>query len=175
MVRLNGEAVRVHSVRDLFEHVLRFIAKSGRRDALRALLPYKTSSRRYLIAEKPQHPSGKPFFVPVQHGGLYMEAHKSYKTAVADLEDFLSQLKVPFDTYQDRRRSNDSPTGRPAALPRLSSGVDMTGLVSRVSVFDGIEAWGGVGLRRLPAGRTATVIDSLADRGQGKSQREQQR
>ena len=96
-IRIGSEIFRVDSVRDMFETVLRFLTKTGNSDALRSVLPFKTSSQRYLIALKPVHPNGNSFFVPVHQGSLYMEAHKSYKTAVADLHDFLGQLKVPFE------------------------------------------------------------------------------
>ena len=95
-VRLGSETIQVDSVRDLFETVLRFVSKNGKRDLVKTLLPFKTSSQRFLISEKPIHPNGKPFFVPVQVGGFYMEAHKSYRTAIADLEDFLGHVKIPF-------------------------------------------------------------------------------
>lgn len=96
-VRLGGELLRVDSVPDLFEHVLRHIVKHGKRNEVTRMLPYKTSAQRYLIAEKPVHPSGKDFYVPVKHGGLYMEAHKSYRTAIKDLAEFLRALGVPFE------------------------------------------------------------------------------
>lgn len=95
-VELGGEVIEVDSVRDLYEKALRLVVKGGKRDAVRALLPYKTSSQRYLIAEKPKHPNGKSFVVPVEHGGLYMEAHKSYRIAVRQLTDFLSRVGLPF-------------------------------------------------------------------------------
>lgn len=95
-IRVGSEVFRVDSVRDMFETVLRFLTKSGNSDTLRSVLPFKTSSQRYLIAAKPVHPNGNPFFVPVHYGSLYMEAHKLYKSAVADLQDFLDQLKIPF-------------------------------------------------------------------------------
>ena len=95
-VELAGQVIEVDSVRDLYERVLRHVVKGGKKDEVRALLPYKTSSQRYLIAEKSRHPNGKPFFVPVEHGGLYMEAHKSYHTAVSQLAEFLSKIDVSF-------------------------------------------------------------------------------
>jgi hypothetical protein len=95
-VEVGGEILHVDSVRDLFENVLRFLSKNGKKESVRSLLPYKTSSQRYLIAEKPVHPSGNRFVVPVQHGGLYMEAHKSYRTAIVQLEEFLAKVGVPF-------------------------------------------------------------------------------
>lgn len=96
-IRIGSETFRVDSVRDMFETVLRFLGKNGDSDTLRSVLPFKTSSQRYLIASQPVHPNGNPFFVPVHYGNVCMEAHKSYKTAVADLHDFLGQLKIPFE------------------------------------------------------------------------------
>jgi hypothetical protein len=95
-VEVGGEILHVDSVRDLCENVLRFVSKNGKRESVRSLLPYKTSSQRYLIAEKPIHPNGNRFVVPVQQGGFYMEAHKSYRTAIVQLEEFLAKLGVPF-------------------------------------------------------------------------------
>lgn len=95
-VEVGGEILHVDSVRDLFENVLRFLSKNGKRESVRSLLPYKTSSQRFLVAEKPVHPNGNQFVVPVHIGGLYMEAHKSYRTAIVQLEEFLAKLGIPF-------------------------------------------------------------------------------
>lgn len=95
-VEIDGEILQIDSVRDLFENVLRFLSKNGKRAAVRSLLPYKTSSQRYLIADKAVHPNGNRFVVPVQHGEFYMEAHKSYRTAMIQLEEFLAKLGIPF-------------------------------------------------------------------------------
>lgn len=94
-VELNGQVLDAVSVPDLYEKTLRVIAKRDR-ERMRSLLPYKTSAHRFLIAEKPKHPNGKPFFVPIEHDGFYMEAHKSYHTAVSQLADFLSKLGISF-------------------------------------------------------------------------------
>ena len=90
-VDISGQIITADSVRDLFDQVLRLLAKNGEVKRVRALIPYKTSSRRYLIADRPVHPNGNPFVVPVEHGGLYMETHKSYRTAVSQLAHFLSK------------------------------------------------------------------------------------
>lgn len=95
-VELAGDVIYVDSVRDLFERVLRFLVKNGKREAVVRLLPYKTSSQRYLIADKPIHPNGNRFVVPVQHGALFAEAHKSYRTAVVQLQELLEKLGVSF-------------------------------------------------------------------------------
>ena len=90
-VLIDETLITADSVRDLYEQVLRLLTKNGRLDRLKTLLPYKTSSRRYLIAERPVHPNGNPFVVPVEYRGLYMETHKSYQTALTQLGAFLSK------------------------------------------------------------------------------------
>jgi hypothetical protein len=60
-------------------------------DRVVELVPYKTSSRRFLIAKTPIHPNGNPFVVPVEHRGLYMESHKNYQAAISQLARFLSK------------------------------------------------------------------------------------
>lgn len=90
-VELDGQVIAVDSVRDLYEQVLRQITRNGGLERLKLLLPIKTSSKRYLIAEKPVHPNGNHFVVPVEHRGVYMEAHKGYQTALTQLSYFLSK------------------------------------------------------------------------------------
>lgn len=90
-VEISGHVITADSVRDLYEQVLRYLAGNGTLERLKPLLPFKTSSKRYLIAQKPVHPNGKSFVVPVEHRGLFMEAHKSYQTALAQLGHFLSK------------------------------------------------------------------------------------
>lgn len=96
-IRLDSSTFYVDSVRTLLETVLQYLVKNGKTSSVTAVLPYKTSNQRYLIAKKPVHPHGNPFFVPVEYGGFYMEAHKSYKTATTDLQEFLGRLNVAFE------------------------------------------------------------------------------
>ena len=63
------------------------------------LAPYKTSTKRYLIATSPKHPNGRDFVVPVEYRSLYMEAHKNYKTAIDQLTRFLRRCGVTL-TYR---------------------------------------------------------------------------
>src|SRR5215208_2747690 len=57
-VELDGQRIQADSVRDLYEQALTHLAKNGKLDRVREMLPYKTSSKRYLIAEQPVHPNG---------------------------------------------------------------------------------------------------------------------
>lgn len=93
-VELDGKLLAADSVRDLYEQVLHALAKNGSWHKIKSLVPYRTSSKRYLVAEKPVHPNGNPFVVPVEFRGVYMEAHKDYPTAIRQLQRFLAKGNV---------------------------------------------------------------------------------
>jgi hypothetical protein len=83
-VEIDNEQIRAISVPDLYKQALKLIVdKHGSK--LKRLLPFATSGERYLVADKPVHPSGNPFFIPVEYDGYFMEAHKDYKNAVRHL------------------------------------------------------------------------------------------
>lgn len=90
-VKINGEVIHAVTVPDLYEQVLKLLFKKGYIDRLNALIPFKTSKKRYLIANEPVHPNGNDFSIPVEYKGYFMEAHKSYMTAIRALEKFLSK------------------------------------------------------------------------------------
>lgn len=91
VVQIGGHQIQAVSVRDLYEQALKFLVGSHRVE-LDRLLPFKTSQERYLLADKPIHPSGNPFVVPVEYHGYCMEAHKDYKNAVAHLGSLVEKL-----------------------------------------------------------------------------------
>ena len=91
-IEINGHLIRAISVKEMYEEVLKYLLDEGYSKRFRDLMPFSTSSLRYLIAEKPIHPSGKEFYYPVEHHGYYMEAHKSYKTAIKDLSRFVGKM-----------------------------------------------------------------------------------
>jgi|SRR5215813_6483596 len=72
------------SVPDLYRQVLKFLVEHHK-STLQAIVPFRTSRERYLIAREPLHPSGNPFVVPVEFQGFCMEAHKDYQNAVRHL------------------------------------------------------------------------------------------
>jgi hypothetical protein len=79
---LEGKRHDAVSVRDAYEQLLKVLADKHEAQ-LREALPFRTSSERFLVAQKPVHPSGNQFVVPVKYRGYYMEAHKDYKNAMA--------------------------------------------------------------------------------------------
>jgi hypothetical protein len=91
-IKTKGHLIRAVTVPDLYEQWLRFVVDEGLSKSLKELLPFRTGSRRYLIAERPIHPKENPFFIRVSHRGFFMEAHKSYATAVKDLKRLTEKL-----------------------------------------------------------------------------------
>jgi hypothetical protein len=88
-VRIGGKLFEAASVPDMYQQVLKYLYDSRLIDNLAPRLPFATSADRYLLATKPFHPGGNEFRVPVEYKGYYMEAHKSYKTALKQLADML--------------------------------------------------------------------------------------
>jgi len=82
------------SVSDLYEQVLRHLVDSKLISELMPHIPFGISSRRYLISRTPKHPAGHDFVIPVNYGGFYMEAHKSYQNAISGLNKMLSRANI---------------------------------------------------------------------------------
>lgn len=95
-VELAGQRIHAGTVGDLYEQVFRLLLKNGQAEALKALVPYRTSNQRYLIALEPRHPNGNAFFVPVRVGPYHIEAHKNYETALKQLAELLGKLGLEF-------------------------------------------------------------------------------
>jgi len=89
IVKVGDHTIRAGSVSDLYWQTLKYVSTHGYMDELEQHLPVATSSRRYLIAKSPIHPSGKEFVVPVKYDGYYMEAHKDYKNGLNHLRKML--------------------------------------------------------------------------------------
>jgi hypothetical protein len=94
-VEIGKQRIRAVSVRDLYEQTLKFLIANHEAQLVQ-LLPFETSRVRYLVADKPVHPSGRPFVVPTEYHGYYMEAHKDYKIAIEHLGKLAKRLGVPF-------------------------------------------------------------------------------
>lgn len=91
-IEIEGHAIRAISVKELYEKTLGFLVEKGYGKRLKDFVPFRTSNLRYLIADRAVHPNGNDFVVPVKHGGYFMEAHKSYKTAIEHLSRFLGKI-----------------------------------------------------------------------------------
>jgi hypothetical protein len=94
-VRIDDKEIDGDSVRDLYKQVLELLVQNYRLE-LTAVLPFKTSGKRYLIARDPTHSTGNKFVVPVEVQGFHMEAHKDYKNAIAHLEKLCGRLGLDF-------------------------------------------------------------------------------
>lgn len=96
VVELDGNRISATTVPDLCTKVMEFIYTKGLWDKFESLAPYKTSTKRYLLAKSPKHPQGNDFFVPLKYRNMYMEAHKNYETTFKQLGRLLSQLGITF-------------------------------------------------------------------------------
>jgi hypothetical protein len=91
-IEINGHEIRAVTVTDMYEQALKFFVDNGHSKRLKELMPFRTSSQRYLIADRPVHPNGNEFFVRVTHNGFFMEAHKSYRTAIEHLAQLAEKI-----------------------------------------------------------------------------------
>jgi hypothetical protein len=91
-IEIDDHQIQAVSVRDMYEQAMRFMIDNGHSKPLKALVPFRTSGRRYLIADRPIHPNGNDFVVPARYGGFFMESHKDYRNAVEHLRQLTSKL-----------------------------------------------------------------------------------
>lgn len=91
-IEIEDHQIRAVSVRDMYEQAMRYIVDKGHSKRLKPLVPLRTSSQRYLIAERPTHPNGNDFVVPARYGGYFMESHKDYRNAVKHLAQLTDKL-----------------------------------------------------------------------------------
>jgi hypothetical protein len=98
-VRIEEHEITASSVRDLFDQALAFLV-DNHRTRLDEVLPFSTSSERYLVAKQAVHPNGNAFFIRAPHNGYrgyYMEAHKDYRNAIRHLRLLVKKLGLKFD------------------------------------------------------------------------------
>lgn len=95
-VVVDGVTISAVSVRDLYEQALKVLVDAHEQE-LAAVLPVRTSSQRYLVAQQDTHPNGRPFVIRVDYRGYYMEAHKDYKNAVSHLKHLVTRLGLSFE------------------------------------------------------------------------------
>ena len=91
-IEIDGHVIRAISVKEMYHETLKYLLDGEHSKRLKDLMPFSTSSLRYLIADRPVHPSGNEFVVPVKYGGYFMEAHKSYKTGIEHLSQFVAKI-----------------------------------------------------------------------------------
>jgi len=93
-ITIDNEQITASSVSDLYRQTMKYLFTSNMIAQVKRNIPYATSSVRLLISNDPHHQDGKEFRVPVVYEGLYMEAHKDYKNALAHLEAFLKRCGI---------------------------------------------------------------------------------
>ena len=91
-IEIDGHVIRAISVKEMYQETLRYLLDNGHSKRVKDLVPFSTSSLRYLIADRPVHPNRKDFFVSVKCGGYFMEAHKIYKTGIELLSQFIAKM-----------------------------------------------------------------------------------
>lgn len=96
-VQINGTTIEAESVSDFYYRVLKFLCDHNLDSQLDAILPFATSNQRYLVSRTPYHQRGNDFRAPVEYGGYYLEAHKSYKTAIKQMDVLLDRLGVKLE------------------------------------------------------------------------------
>lgn len=91
-IKIDGHVIRAISVKEMYEQTLKYLLDNGHSKRVKDLVPFSTSSLRYLIADRPIHPNGNEFVVPMKHGGYFMEAHKDYKNGIKHLSQFVTRV-----------------------------------------------------------------------------------
>jgi hypothetical protein len=92
-VEIGGCRIVGDTVPELYKAVLEHLVNEHK-ERLESVLPFKTSSRRYLVSRQPIHPSEKNFFTYVEYKDFYMETNKGYPASMTDLEKLVKKLDL---------------------------------------------------------------------------------
>ncbi|MDP2793199.1 MAG: PD-(D/E)XK nuclease family protein [Sulfurisoma sp.] len=97
-VQIDGTLFMGEPLKVLFEKVLKYLVDSKLISKLP--LPWGKSGKRYALTNllPATHPSGRPFFYPIEYKSYVMESHYSRSRGLAILEELSNQLEVPFST-----------------------------------------------------------------------------
>lgn len=92
-----GETLRI-----LFEKVLKYLVDE--KLVTRLPLPWGKSEKRYVLTNSlpATHPSGRPFFYPIEYKGYVMESHYSRVRGLAILEELANQLELHFSVIDSK-------------------------------------------------------------------------
>jgi hypothetical protein len=101
-VQVGEDTIKAESVSDLYAKVLELLYNKGSIEKIRPHVPISTSRQRYLISIKPVHPNGNNFFVPVEYRGLFMEAHKDYRTGLKHLRKMLNYADIKLTVMDEK-------------------------------------------------------------------------
>ncbi len=98
VVKIDDKIFEGKSINDLFLKILEYLVDSEKLSTL--IMPWGTGNNRYIISneEKPKHPNGRNFFVPVSFKQHSMETHVDRKRGMKILDDLCNELQLPFET-----------------------------------------------------------------------------
>jgi hypothetical protein len=96
-VRFDRKELDAPSIPQLYGAVLKALVEDDRISNIE--IPWGVGTRRHFIAKGPNpvHPSGRPFFAPVEYRGFVMEAHVNRASGVRYLAEFCRRLGVDFE------------------------------------------------------------------------------
>ncbi|MCQ4089431.1 PD-(D/E)XK nuclease family protein [Exiguobacterium sp. LL15] len=88
----NNNKIEGNSIPELYVSSLEYFVEH--KYDIDSILPYETSSKRYLISKDSVHPSKKDFTTPVKYKEYYMEAHKSREQGIKDIAKLAKLLEI---------------------------------------------------------------------------------
>lgn len=99
-VKIGGKIFDGTMVAELFNKVLKHVVEKGYIQKLP--LPWGTSDQRFIITnQKPAtHPSGRPFFYPIEHKGYTLESHYDRRRALQVLKELCEKLDLSFEAVE---------------------------------------------------------------------------
>ncbi len=154
-VLFDGVDVTARSNPRMFEAVLNHLVDSGL--VRPGTQPLVAGRRRVLLASKPEHPSGKPFFRPVEVGGVFIETHYSAKDALARLGELADEVGVSFEVVEPDESPGAGPeapaepgANKPPSAPKRSY---RSRSASRIPVFV-------IGDRQVHGGSVPALYDA---------------
>lgn len=97
-VQISGTLFVGETLRILFEKVLKHLVDTGL--IAKLPLPWGESKKRYVLTNlvPAMHPSGRPFFYPIEYRGYVMESHYSRSRGLAILQELCHELELVFST-----------------------------------------------------------------------------
>lgn len=95
-VQIDGTLLVSETLGMLFEKALKHLVDTGL--IAKLPLPWGDSKKRYVLSnlQPAIHPSGRPFFYPIEYKGYVIESHYSRSRGISILEELSKQLEVTF-------------------------------------------------------------------------------
>lgn len=88
-IKLEGSMLEANSLSRIYQLALVILYQG--KHLQKATIPFATSKKRYLLAEKPIHPNGEAFRHQVEYKGYFLEAHKDRKIGINHLKKLVTE------------------------------------------------------------------------------------